>query len=428
VEMCPFVLPQFNQNMCQKYHASVPGKREWQDKYARWLDHKKNFASELTVPCEQTANADAPSGLTSKKYKFHYMELPQTDSGEVEKLIKNAKVLETERTKLGKRSEDFHLVVTAREPLSRFATSVARVMKERGVESADKEHLQTVLGETQQSLWPAWEARILTKPTAAPALLWGVAPQVRAISAQPVSFVVRRENAKEDLDEFWDKLEVPKEGRPAAEFEEQQTTPAEDAVKKAIVNDRLLRHDFCSMFKEDYVCLGYHTEFETLCGEFTEPSQFAFPRESVEKLSPTPTTKALKNLAHADGYSCNIKDPSFSLIEKFKYVKDVNSCERRCETHPDCESYQYDQTYFSCELHSEAVLMSEDAGKTCGIACENHEAELRVWQVPKIDRKPECHTVAFHRAGERVLDNDGLDQPDLAFVIRKRAEVQDSPR
>merc|ERR1719473_1013683 len=106
--------------------------------------------------------------------------------------------------------------------------------------------------------------------------------------------------------------------------------------------------------------------------------------EDGKEWAKTPIAKAVRQMAASEwGYGCSTtayQPKDAYQVDRVEQVKDIQACQRFCETHEECQAFELDEKH-SCALYDAASLLVSEEGKACGISCENHDVEMTVWQV-----------------------------------------------
>lgn len=303
-------------------------------------------------------------------------------------------------------------------------------------EHVDAHLIKAVLKDIKRLVYPGCEAQL--GHGTAPEMV-AFLPSYLQIETKKPYHVIREEYAEADLSQLWEKLGMQVESKLAdfglaedktygeiksgaedlekdikeavsllQEKQEGHETQSRDATIKAmqqiakdaeesakasantefikglITEDEELTKSFCSIYSMDYSCLGYHEEFEKICGNVEGPDKVEMKKDFILKISAPKTTLRRKTteMRLMSSYSClAAADSQISLVP---FVNDEENCKAHCESKWKCKSFNFDQATFGCRLYNDAPTgVQANLHSTCGSMCKDNDAGLKNAMIAK---------------------------------------------
>eukprot|EP00746_Dinoflagellata_sp_MGD_P167128 gnl/MRDRNA2_/MRDRNA2_97505_c0_seq1.p1 gnl/MRDRNA2_/MRDRNA2_97505_c0~~gnl/MRDRNA2_/MRDRNA2_97505_c0_seq1.p1 ORF type:complete len:1585 (+),score=356.23 gnl/MRDRNA2_/MRDRNA2_97505_c0_seq1:613-4755(+) len=414
--LCPRAAPQLDLNTCRAFAKQQPRASPPSDetlaKIAYWADFKSYIPAACLTACDDAEPQPVHAPLLwSDKYKFVWVQPPRAVAGSVIKLVRAWSELEVQSGTFNvtdlDRFQGYKIISGVRDPMELFYTRYEALVQSMGVTAgaASPAAMGAVFSDLIRLIWPGCEASIdgSIKPTA---LQRELAPVFMQWGGRPVDYLVRAENADEDLRQIWKHLGVPEE-LPRPRLKARKVKPPmkgakairhrlQQAMQRTVQQNGEIKEAFCTVYAVDYLCFGYETHFEQLCSGL-RPGRPAVRPTSLKYALEPPEPEIKRPLVNIQDTSCNIDDKA--LIKELPFVEDLLVCEVHCQNDKECVAFEHNNMHATCRLSKVHPDVQQVVGITCSVMCEDsdHQLALHIDEVighkQALEAEPKCHEV-----------------------------------
>lgn len=277
--VCHKAAPQLDLNTCRAFGSSGREKKILAD-LKQWSNVEEYVPAECLVPCADEEIALRGEMLYSDKYKFVWLQPPRAMGKSLNNLLLQWLELEVKSAvDISSNHEmfrDYTVISSTREPLRLFQSRLKDLHERTGgatgeysaidifwTEQGDslvaKKQLGGLLSKLVQQIWPGCG-------NIESLLAMDMAPVFLQFGGRKIDFLVRDEWLEEDLQALWNKLGVSKNVSWPRLVHKAEEIKDGGMLLKTLEEHIDIRKAFCSIYSVDFICFGYESKFNEICG------------------------------------------------------------------------------------------------------------------------------------------------------------------